>query len=168
MNFMLALNVTIYGLGIVFLALLVLMVAIMLLTKAFSMATGKDLLTVPAPSAPAAAPPLATAAAAPAVAAPTTTEAAEPVIAPLPGKVLSVAVKAGNQVRRGDELCVIEAMKMGNSVKAPRDGVVAEVRVAPGDSVSFGAPLVLLASTGAAAGAASAGSTGAARPTAGR
>jgi Na+-transporting methylmalonyl-CoA/oxaloacetate decarboxylase gamma subunit len=41
-NFMLALNVTIYGLGIVFLALLVLMVAIMLLGKVFSMATGKD------------------------------------------------------------------------------------------------------------------------------
>ena len=39
---MLALNVTIYGLGIVFLALLVLMVAIMLLTKVFSMATGKE------------------------------------------------------------------------------------------------------------------------------
>ena len=52
MNFMLALNVTIYGLGIVFLALLVLMVAIMLLSKAFSMATGKDLLAVPTPSAP--------------------------------------------------------------------------------------------------------------------
>src|SRR5512139_130179 len=150
---MLALNVTIYGLGIVFLALLVLMVAIMLLTKVFSMATGKDILTVPAPSAPAAAPPPLTAAAAPAVAAPATSEAVEPVIAPLPGKVLSVAVRAGNQVRRGDELCVIEAMKMGNSVKAPRDSVVAEVCVAAGDTVSFGAPLVLLAGTGAAAAA---------------
>jgi biotin carboxyl carrier protein len=150
-NFMLALNVTIYGLGIVFLALLVLMVAIMLLNKAFSMATGKDILTVPSPSAPAAAPPPATAAAAPAAVAPAAIEAVEPVIAPLPGKVLSVAVKAGNRVRSGDELCVIEAMKMGNSVKAPRDGVVVEVCVAAGDTVSFGAPLVLLASTGAAA-----------------
>jgi len=150
-NFMLALNVTIYGLGIVFLALLVLMVAIMLLTKVFSMATGKDLLEVQAPAAPEAALPPTTAAAAPVGAAPTTTGAVEPVIAPLPGKVLSVAVKAGNQVRRGDELCVIEAMKMGNSVKAPRDGTVTEVCVAGGDTVSFGAPLVLLASTGAAA-----------------
>jgi glutaconyl-CoA/methylmalonyl-CoA decarboxylase subunit gamma len=148
---MLALNVTIYGLGIVFLALLVLMVAIMLLTKVFSMATGKDLLEVQAPAAPEAAPPPTTAPTAPAVAAPPTTGAVEPVIAPLPGKVLSVAVKAGNQVRRGDELCVIEAMKMGNSVKAPRDGIVAEVCVAAGDTVSFGAPLILLASTGAAA-----------------
>jgi len=152
-NFMLALNVTIYGLGIVFLALLVLMVAIMLLNKVFSMATGKDLLAVPAPSAPAAAPPPAAVAAAPAVVPPATREAVEPVIAPLPGKVLSVAVKAGNRVRSGDELCVIEAMKMGNSVKAPRDGVVADVCVAAGDTVSFGAPLVLLVSTAAAAAA---------------
>jgi Na+-transporting methylmalonyl-CoA/oxaloacetate decarboxylase gamma subunit len=45
MDFMLALNVTIYGLGIVFLALLVLMVAIMLLTKVFAVATGKDILS---------------------------------------------------------------------------------------------------------------------------
>ena len=60
---MLALNVTIYGLGIVFLALLVLMVAIMLLTKAFSMATGKDLLEARAPSAPEAAAPAAASAA---------------------------------------------------------------------------------------------------------
>jgi glutaconyl-CoA decarboxylase len=150
-NFMLALNVTIYGLGIVFLALLVLMVAIMLLSKVFSMATGKGVLEIPAPAAPETAPPPGAAPAAPPAAAPPGTEVAEPVIAPLPGKVLSVAVKAGNHVRRGDELCVIEAMKMGNSVKAPRDGVVVEVRVAPGDTVSFGAPLVLLASTVAAA-----------------
>ncbi len=147
---MLALNVTIYGLGIVFLALLVLMVAIMLLTKAFSMATGKDLLSVSEPAAPEEAPSPAGPAAAPVQAAPSAAEGAEPVIAPLPGKILSVAVKAGNQVRRGDELCVIEAMKMGNSVKAPRDGVVAEVCVAQGDTVSFGAPLVLLAGAGGA------------------
>ena len=51
MDFMLALNVTIYGLGIVFLALLVLMVAIMLLTKVFAVVTGRELLSaVPAPS----------------------------------------------------------------------------------------------------------------------
>jgi len=154
-NFMLALNVTIYGLGIVFLALLVLMVAIMLLGKLFSMATGTDILATRAPAAPEAARPAPAAVAAPppAAAPPAGAEAFEPVIAPLPGKVLSVAVKAGNHVRGGDELCVIEAMKMGNSVKAPRDGVVAEVRVAPGDTVSFGAPLVLLASTAAAAAA---------------
>ena len=161
---MLALNVTIYGLGIVFLALLVLMVAIMILTKIFAMATGKDTLeasgltvgtAAPVPAQAALAHPPA-AAEASGSAAPAAAQSAEAVSAPLPGKILSVAVKAGNHVGKGDELCVIEAMKMGNSVKAPRDGVVAEVCVASGDSVTFGAPLVLLASTVAAAAARSA------------
>ena len=152
MDFMLALNVTIYGLGIVFLALLVLMVAIMLLTKVFAVVTGKDLLSAaPAPS-PTVAVPASMAVTAPAAApAPVPAAAAEAVNAPLPGKVLSVAVKAGDRVQKGDELCVIEAMKMGNSVKAPREGFVAEVCVAQGNTVAFGAPLVFLASTAAAA-----------------
>jgi glutaconyl-CoA/methylmalonyl-CoA decarboxylase subunit gamma len=163
-DFMLALNVTIYGLGIVFLALLVLMVAIMILTKIFAMVTGKDTLEVSGPTVgtaapvPAQAPPAhpPTAAGAAGSAAPAAAQAVEAITAPLPGKILSVAVKAGNHVGKGDELCVIEAMKMGNSVKASRDGVVAEVCVASGDSVTFGAPLVLLASTVAAAAARSA------------
>ena len=161
---MLALNVTIYGLGIVFLALLVLMVAIMILTKIFAMTTRKDLLEaqglavgvaapVPAQAPPAHPPAAAGAADSAALAA---AQAVEAVTAPLPGKILSVAVKTGDHVGKGDELCVIEAMKMGNSVKAFRDGVVAEVCVASGDSVTFGAPLVLLASTVAAAAARSA------------
>jgi biotin carboxyl carrier protein len=68
----------------------------------------------------------------------------QPVTAPLPGKVLSVAVKAGDRVQKGDELCVIEAMKMGNSVKAQREGTIREVLVAPGQTVAFGAPLLVL------------------------
>jgi biotin carboxyl carrier protein len=70
--------------------------------------------------------------------------AGERVTAPLPGKVLSVAVKPGDGVRKGDELCVIEAMKMGNSIRAQRDGTVREVFVAPGQTVAFGAALVVL------------------------
>jgi glutaconyl-CoA decarboxylase len=144
-----ALNVTIYGLGIVFLALLVLMVAIMLLTKAFSMATGKELLAVrpaPAPATQAADAPAPVEAAAAAAAAAEPAGTGEPVTAPLPGKILSVAVKAGDRVKTGDELCVIEALKMANSIKSPRDGTVQEVSVAVGESVAFGAPLVVLAS----------------------
>ena len=151
-DFMLALNVTIYGLGIVFLALLVLMVAIMILTKIFAMATGKDTLEVsgltvgtaapvPAQTAPAHPPASAEASGS---AAPAAAQATEAVTAPLPGKILSVAVKAGDRVRKGDELCVIEAMKMGNSIRAQRDGIVAEVLVAPSQSVAFGAPLLVL------------------------
>jgi biotin carboxyl carrier protein len=57
---------------------------------------------------------------------------------------LSVAVKAGDRVQKGDELCVIEAMKMGNSVKAQREGTVRAVLVASGQAVAFGAPLLVL------------------------
>ncbi len=249
MDFLAALNVTIYGLGIVFLALLVLMFTIMVLSKLFSVATGKTLLEAPnadfakaqpAPVAPApvAAVPVASASA-PAVmtltfggqqyraelrdvtpsgaivamdgatfrverdkadvktvmvngkahtlevrevgdtaasvvidgvaqmvqitrekpavpaAAPAATRvvkkkrvvsgAMEQVTAPLPGKVLSVAVHAGDSVKAGDELCVIEAMKMGNSIKAQRDGTVKEVAVSAGQTVGFGATLISLA-----------------------
>jgi len=66
------------------------------------------------------------------------------VTAPLPGKVLSVAVKSGDSVHKGDELCVIEAMKMGNSIRAQHGGTVREVLVAPGQTVAFGAPLLVL------------------------
>ena len=70
--------------------------------------------------------------------------AGERVVAPLPGKVLSMAVRAGDVVRKGDELCVIEAMKMGNSIKAQRDGTVQEVFVSAGDPVVFGTPLLVI------------------------
>ena len=260
MDFVQGLNVTIYGLGIVFLALLVLMFSIMVLGKVFSVATGKEVFqasglgqapvptvaqpvppaqqpvaapaslflkmgfagkkynaeltdlsdssvrvvldgasyqvsrdtldgktvmvdgkahtievqevtdttasvvidglarkidlerVIPRPVAaavaPAAAPALA-AAPAPAPAAAAVPAAAdpsggEPVSAPLPGKILSVAVKVGDSVRAGDELCVIEAMKMGNSIKAQRAGTVTGVEVSAGDAVAFGATLVFL------------------------
>ena len=161
---MLALNVTIYGLGIVFLALLVLMFSIMVLTKLFSLATGKEMFTVAAPvqqepvpavqmaggavAAPTASAPAGPAFAVAEAAPPPTAEVAEQVFAPLPGKVLSVAVKPGDRVRSGDELCVIEAMKMGNSIKAQQDGVVGEVLVSPGQTVAFGALLVVIVREG--------------------
>ena len=66
------------------------------------------------------------------------------VTAPLPGKVLSIAVKAGDSVRKGEELCMIEAMKMANSIKAQRDCTVQKVLVSAGDSVPFGAPLFVI------------------------
>ena len=261
MDFVQGLNVTIYGLGIVFLALLVLMFSIMVLGKVFSVATGKEVFQasglgqapvptvaqpvppaqqpVAAPAslflkmgfagkkynaeltdlsdssvrvvldgasyqvsrdtldgktvmvdgkahtievqevtdttasvvidglarkidlervtprpvaaavAPAAAPALAVApalapAAAAAVPAAAVPSGGEPVSAPLPGKILSVAVKVGDSVRAGDELCVIEAMKMGNSIKAQRAGTVTGVEVSAGDAVAFGATLVFL------------------------
>lgn len=96
-------------------------------------------------SAPAAAAPAAPKAAAPAPkAAPKVAPQGEPVNAPMPGTILSVPVKAGQSVKAGDVLVVLEAMKMENEIKASRDAVVAAVAVNKGESVDTGALLVTL------------------------
>jgi 3-methylcrotonyl-CoA carboxylase alpha subunit len=64
--------------------------------------------------------------------------------APMPGKVVSVAVKAGDRVAKGQILAVMDAMKMEHAIAAPQDGVVAEVLYAPGDQVAEGAELLKL------------------------
>jgi 3-methylcrotonyl-CoA carboxylase alpha subunit len=64
--------------------------------------------------------------------------------APMPGKVVSFAVKAGDQVRIGQTLAVLDAMKMEHTIAAPMDGVVAELLYAPGDQVPEGAELLKL------------------------
>jgi 3-methylcrotonyl-CoA carboxylase alpha subunit len=65
--------------------------------------------------------------------------------APMPGKVVSFAVKAGDKVSKGQALAVMEAMKMEHTIAAPADGVVSEVLYAPGDQVAEGAELLKLA-----------------------
>jgi biotin carboxyl carrier protein len=60
----------------------------------------------------------------------------------MPGEILSVDVAVGASVSRGQSLMVLEAMKMKNELKAPRDGVVAEIYVSAGQSVKFGETLV--------------------------
>jgi 3-methylcrotonyl-CoA carboxylase alpha subunit len=65
--------------------------------------------------------------------------------APMPGKVVSFAVKAGDTVAKGQVLAVMEAMKMEHSITAPQDGTVDELLYAPGDQVSEGAALLTLA-----------------------
>ena len=64
--------------------------------------------------------------------------------APMPGKVVSFAVKAGDTVAMGQPLAVLDAMKMEHTIAAPRDGTVAELLYAPGDQVSEGAELLRL------------------------
>ncbi|MBI5277550.1 MAG: acetyl/propionyl/methylcrotonyl-CoA carboxylase subunit alpha [Burkholderiales bacterium] len=64
--------------------------------------------------------------------------------APMPGKVLSFAVKAGDKVSKGQPLAVMEAMKMEHTIAAPQDGTVAELLFAPGDQVAEGAELLKL------------------------
>ena len=65
--------------------------------------------------------------------------------APMPGKVVSFAVKAGDTVKKGQALAVMEAMKMEHTIAAPADGTVAELLFAPGDQVTEGAELLRLA-----------------------
>ncbi|MBS0467184.1 MAG: acetyl/propionyl/methylcrotonyl-CoA carboxylase subunit alpha [Proteobacteria bacterium] len=64
--------------------------------------------------------------------------------APMPGKVVSFAVQAGDKVSKGQALAIMEAMKMEHTIAAPQDGVVAELLYAPGDQVTEGAELLRL------------------------
>ena len=98
-------------------------------------------------AAPAAAPKAAPAPApapAPAAAAAPVPAGAETVKAPMPGKILSVAVSAGQAVKKGETLLILEAMKMQNEIAAPHDAVVSEVRVSANQTVSTGDDMVVL------------------------
>jgi 3-methylcrotonyl-CoA carboxylase alpha subunit len=66
--------------------------------------------------------------------------------APMPGKVVSFAVKAGDAVKKGQALAVMEAMKMEHTIAAPADGTVAELLFALGDQVTEGSELLRMAS----------------------
>jgi 3-methylcrotonyl-CoA carboxylase alpha subunit len=65
--------------------------------------------------------------------------------APMPGKVVSFSVKAGDKVEKGQPLAVMEAMKMEHTIAAPADGTVLELLYAPGDQVAEGAELLKIA-----------------------
>lgn len=88
-------------------------------------------------------------AAAPATAPPRGAATAQ-VRAPIPGVVDSVAVRSGDRVAAGDPLCVIEAMKMKNIIRANRSGTIADVLVAPGRHVKHNDVLVQFADLGGA------------------
>jgi len=61
---------------------------------------------------------------------------AKQVVAPIPGTILAVSVKEGQDVAFGQELCTLEAMKMKSAIRANRAGKIAAIRVAAGDKVS--------------------------------
>jgi propionyl-CoA carboxylase alpha chain len=63
-------------------------------------------------------------------------------LCPMPGMVVSIAVSEGQEVRAGDALCIVEAMKMENVLKAERDGKVSKVLAKPGDSLNVDAVIL--------------------------
>lgn len=65
--------------------------------------------------------------------------------APMPGIILNIAVKAGDKVSYGQQICALEAMKMKNAIRAPREAVIASVEVTDGQKVAYGDVLVKFA-----------------------
>ena len=66
------------------------------------------------------------------------------IVTPIPGQIVSITVSLGEQVRTGQKLLVLEAMKLENSITATMDGTVSEILVAEGDVVNQGQPLILI------------------------
>ena len=100
----------------------------------------------PAPAAPVAAAPVAAAApAAPAAPAAGALAAGEVIKSPMPGNVLKINVTQGQQIKEGDVVLVLEAMKMENEVVSHKAGTVAQIVVSKGAVVETGAPLVVIA-----------------------
>ena len=86
---------------------------------------------------------------APTIAAPARTAKAVEVVegavtAPMTGKIVSVKVKEGDEVKEGQVICVLEAMKMENEITAPRSGKVKEIRVSEGAAVNEGEVLLVI------------------------
>ena len=93
-----------------------------------------------APAAPPVSAPAVPAAPAPSVAG----GAGDKITAPMPGKIINVKVAVGDSVKKGQELIIMEAMKMNNPVLAVNDGVVKEIYVKTGDPVQTGAALIFV------------------------
>lgn len=98
-------------------------------------------------AAPAPQPAAAPAQAAPAAAAPAAKPAGagEKVASPLPGVIIEISVKEGQQVKAGQKVAILEAMKMENEIPAPKDGTITEIHVHKGDTLQEGDPVVTIA-----------------------
>ncbi|CAM3430696.1 biotin/lipoyl-containing protein [Erysipelothrix anatis] len=100
---------------------------------------------VAAPAPVAAAAPVAEAAPAPApAAAPVSVEGGTEVISPMPGNILSIAVKVGDVVTENQVLLVLEAMKMENNIVAPKAGTVAAIYAEKGTAIDVGQVMVVI------------------------
>jgi len=108
-------------------------------------ATAAAPVAAPAPAAAPVAAPAAPVAAPAAAPAPAPVAGGDAVSAPMPGNILKVNVTAGQAVKEGEVLVVLEAMKMENEILAPRAGTVAQVLVNKGATVDTGATMIILA-----------------------
>ncbi len=81
---------------------------------------------------------------APAAAPAKSTTGGNAVLAPMQGNILDIKVKVGDSVKQGQTLCILEAMKLENEIKANSDGTVLEIKVNKGQSVSAKDPLLIL------------------------
>ena len=72
----------------------------------------------------------------------------EKVLAPMPGKIIAIKVKVGDKMKKGQELIILEAMKMHNPILAANDGVIKEIPVQVDDSVQSGQFLISLGAVG--------------------
>ncbi len=63
----------------------------------------------------------------------------------IPGSIIALYTAVGKQIKRGDSLLVLEAMKMKNDIRAPRDGVIEKLYVQLGSQVAKGDPLIKIA-----------------------
>ena len=124
--------VALLGYAVVFFGLILLMVVITIMGKIFSAKKAVPAAKTAAPAAAAPAPKKAAA-------------GANAIVAPLPGSVVSISVKAGDAVKSGLQLAVIEAMKMENEILAPADGTVKAVHCSAGQAVQQGDALIELA-----------------------
>ncbi len=66
------------------------------------------------------------------------------ITAPMAGKILDIRVKEGDNVKKGDILMILEAMKMENEIQSPKDGEIKEIRVKVGDNVNRGDILIVM------------------------
>jgi biotin carboxyl carrier protein len=98
-------------------------------------------------AAPVSQPAAAPAQAAPAAAAPAAKPAGagEKVASPLPGVIIEISVKEGQQVKAGQKVAILEAMKMENEIPAPKDGTITDIHVHKGDTLQEGDPVVTIA-----------------------
>jgi len=120
--------------------------------KLFDVTVNGATYEVESENAPAAAP-VAQPAAAPVQAAPAAAAApaskpagaGEKVASPLPGVIIEISVKEGQQVKAGQKVAVLEAMKMENEIPAPKDGTITDIHVHKGDTLQEGDPVVTIA-----------------------